>query len=343
MGSHEQIVRLPQEALPQSAVDRQRLLSDFFPDKRCEASEDAHGWAVRFRWPTVRELVKDPCIPDGLSAVFGDDAPEVVGTTRPLRRGISICLNDSWTLLNWSEALADCRPGSVVVIHIDAHSDLMSPLLEIQGNNRLRDLISGNDFNISTPSSVSSAIESGAIGIGSFVVPFLWQAECEMLVHICNEEYAPEIRGWGRLLREALAFPPFPSVLRPAFRRSTDSNDGGIPHLVAERISPDSLNLEGKMALVHIDLDFFNNRIDGDSHWHENLNRHDPPLEAMLSQVDLLIDDLMACGLENCVEITIACSPEFCPAEYWASLLQALEARFSRFRRKVMCSDQMLA
>lgn len=332
MASFDQIVRLPRESLPLDASQRQKLLSEYFPDKRCEASEDNEGWLVRLRWPTNEELEKDPEISAGLSDLFGASTPEIIGAASPFRRGcVALCLNDSWTLLDWSRVLENLGTKPLVVIHVDAHSDLMSPLLESCGECGLRDLLTGRDFSLSSPSSVASAIKSGAVGIGSFVIPFLWQANCEMLVHVCHAEYSPEVRGWGKLLKETRSSSPFPSALRPAVRRITSEGGDGIPHLVTERISNHDLDLKGKDVLIHVDLDYFNNRIDGDSHWHENPARHDPSLDSMMSRLEILFDDLLECGLERCVSATVACSPEFCPAEHWAGLVDALEKRFAKF------------
>lgn len=331
MASLEQIVRLPRESLPRAIFEQQKCLSEYFPDKRCEACEDDEGWNVRLRWPTTQELDKDPQILVGISDIFGASPPETIGAVRPFKRGcLSLCLNDSWTLWDWSQVLAQREAKSFVVVHVDAHSDLMTPLLESRGRYELRDLLTGRDVSISSPSSVASAIESGAVGIGSFVVPFLWQANCEMFVHVCNAEYAPKIRGWGKLIKETCISQPFLSAARPVLRRSTLLSDVGIPHLVTERISSGDVDLGGKDVLVHIDLDYFNNRINGDSHWQENPERHDPPLDTMLSRLKCLFDDLLDCGLERCVWVTVACSPEFCPAEHWVSLIDALERRFTK-------------
>jgi hypothetical protein len=332
MANSEQIVRLPLESLPPDVIERQKLLSAYFPDKRSDSCEDNESWLVRLRWPYNEELEKDPEISAGLFDLFGSSPPEIIGAATPFRRGcLALCLNDSWTLLDWSRALKNVEPKSIVVIHVDAHSDLMSPLLESWGEYGLRDLLTGKDFSLSSPSSVASAIESGAVGIGSFVVPFLWQANCEMLVHVCHTEYAPEVRGWGKLIKETRASPPFPSASRPVVRRSTSGGGEGIPHLVTERISNHEIDLRGKEVLVHVDLDYFNNRIDGDSHWHENPAKHDPSLNSMMSSLETLFDDLLECGLEHCVAATVACSPEFCPAERWAFLVDALENRFAKF------------
>lgn len=332
MASLEQIVRLPRESLPRVIAEQQKCLSEYFPDKRCEAYEDDEGWSVRLRWPTIQELNKDPQISSGLSDLIGTSPPETIGAIRPTRRGcLSLCLNDSWTLLDWSQVLTHSRVKPFVVVHVDAHSDLMTPLLESRGQYELRDVITGRDFSLTSPLSVASAIESGAVGIGSFVVPFLWQAKCEMLIHVCHTEYAPKIRGWGQLIKETHISPPFLSAPRPVVRRSTSRSDLGIPHLVTERLSINDIDLKGKDVLVHVDLDYFNNRIDGDSHWHENPARHDPNLDTMLARLESLCDDLLECGLERCVVATVACSPEFCPAEYWTSLVDALEERFAKF------------
>lgn len=331
MARAEQIVRLPRGSLPLAIDERQKCLSEYFPDKLCEAWEENEGWSVRLRWPTVKELYKDPRLSSGLSDLFGTSLSENIGSTRPFKHGcVSLCLNDSWTLLDWSQVLTSVDAKPLVVVHVDAHSDLMTPLLESGREDSLRDLLTGRDFSLSSPLSVASAIESGAVGIGSFIVPFLWQADCEMLIHICHAEYAPQVRGLGTLIKEKRISKPFLSALRPAVNRSISESDIGIRHLVTERLSRRDVDLKGKDVLVHVDLDYFNNRIDGDSHWQENPRRYDPSLDSMMLKLEILFDNLLECGLEHCVATTVACSPEFCPAEFWVYLVNALEERFAK-------------
>jgi hypothetical protein len=80
-------------------------------------------------------------------------------------------------------------------------------------------------------------------------------------------------------------------------------------------------------ALLHIDLDFFNNRYNGDSNWRTRPNRHDPPLADILASVDGVFTALAASGVaERVVDMSVAISPRFFPAEFWEPTVKAIGA-----------------
>jgi hypothetical protein len=313
------------------------LLRNYFPDKQPEAVFSEHnGWEVRLAWPSAESYYKDSKLSTGVQALFDTDALDNLSSLRGIFGSISVSLCDSWTLLEWSSSLAhseDTRP--LVIIHVDAHSDLMAPLLKVDGSS-LFDLITGAEVNIALPASVDTAIRSGAIGIGSFLVPFLWQENCETLVHLCPNIYSPDIRGWGLLEKTTVADDLLaPATLRPMVRRNVIAGSGTSRHLVAETLRDSHLELHGKQILLHIDLDYFNNRYNGDSHWHEQEDRHDPPVTDMLEAVERLFVELTESGMEEIAHLMIACSPEFCPAEYWEPLIERINQRFSNLVKQV--------
>ena len=322
-----QLIRLPLSILPTDSSEQSLCLRQWIPDKRIRSVTQENGeWLIELTWPSLSELNKDPLLPASIESVFRDIMPDEVATARKNIGEVHVCLNDSWTLLEWSKCLTEeTSARGIVIVHLDSHSDLMSPMLSCHGSD-LRDLFTGADFDINIPWSVEAAIASGAVGIGSFIVPYLHQSKCEMLIHICPPTYLPHLRGWGSLENCSASTLPYPGLLRPSVRRiEGESRDGHCRHIVTETLDGLGVELRGKIVLLHVDLDFFNNRINGDSHWHEIENPHNPSIDIMISEVGRVFRELRTCGMETPHNVVVACSPEFCPAEYWKPLLDAIQ------------------
>jgi len=318
------ILFLPFGALPTDDTARARQLRDYFPDKRPLSRQSDSKWEIHLPWPRIEQLRKDPCIKTALPTLFGETSRCPPGMMKTTLGKIALTASDSWTLLAWSHYLSNCdRAFPLFIIHVDAHSDLMAPIVETRDSG-FTDLITGEKVRLCEPCSVEAAIHSGAIGIGSFLVPFLWEQDCDTLVHLCTPSFQPQTRGWGALERATVSDTLLkPGALRPAVRRTTT---GGLcKHLITESLENVRLDIHDRRILLHIDLDFFNNRYNGDSHWFEVADRHDPDERTMRAAVESFTRDLRAAGVEALDHIVISCSPEFCPAEHWSLLIKLIE------------------
>jgi hypothetical protein len=72
-------------------------------------------------------------------------------------------------------------------------------------------------------------------------------------------------------------------------------------------------------VLLHIDMDYFNNRYDGDSAWASFPPRFDPDTHEIVDQIERVAAALEDTGVGRRLEdIVIAYSPGFFPAELWA-------------------------
>ena len=71
-------------------------------------------------------------------------------------------------------------------------------------------------------------------------------------------------------------------------------------------------------CLLHIDMDYFNNRYNASTSWKENQDRHDPAF----SQQKFAMDNMIA-SIENLCKnveiryVLIGISPSFYPSEFW--------------------------
>jgi len=206
----------------------------------------------------------------------------------------------------------------------------MSPRL-VARQSALIDLISGKPVSAYRPATIDAAVESGAIGMGSFMVPIL--AVCRD-IHIRHLRMSPgNTRAPGRydlvLSHEpdTLLAPGEPTpcavIAEPGRRLRSDETIIGT-YTLTSSLSDWSDNLpEDSVLLLHVDCDYFNNRYDGDSDWQNHAKIHDPPEKQMQGNIDEFCDTLRTLdGRIN--DVTIALSPGFFPAEYWKGTVDAI-------------------
>ena len=187
------MLRVPSERLPKSAVDRHAALRDYFCDKDAEAQPDGVDWRLDLTWPGGDDRHVDPRLDAGL-AWWGEGVQRATMALARRRRGrILSALYDTWTLHSWSEWLANRPSGAredLLILHVDDHRDLGTPRLFLAGDG-WRDPITGSACVLDDPESVAAAIESGALGMGSFLTPFLHRFPNAEVRHLCQPPKAP--------------------------------------------------------------------------------------------------------------------------------------------------------
>ena len=260
----------------------------------------------------------------------------------PYRRG-QISLLDSWTLYSWSNWLADRRKrGSrieeVVILHVDDHNDLMTPRLTLHRDG-WRDAISGKVFDLHEPTSVRSAILNGAVGVGSFMSPFIHAVPCVHLRHL--SQTAPDENAQDfSLVPETVA----DTILnvrasRPAIGIAREM---AVAHNEPQRASAKQYRFTRQLdywldelpdapVLLHVDMDYFNNRYNGDSDWTAKEQKHDPKLPEIMLAIDAMFKAIKESGVASRIEnVTVALSPGFFPAEFWAASITQMQDHLSR-------------
>src|SRR5205823_4355086 len=79
-------------------------------------------------------------------------------------------------------------------------------------------------------------------------------------------------------------------------------------------------------VLLHVDMDYFNNRYNGDSDWSERRSCHDPGLAEIVGRIDDLFDALSRYRVDSRIEnVTVALSPGFFPAELWEESIARIQ------------------
>ncbi len=339
MKSPAHTLSVPVDRLPADAGQRRAVLGDYFGDLLATAERAESGWTIYLKWPDFEEFFVDP---------------EVSGQLRwwepslhvgEMRRAVAwsgngqLSLDDAWTLFAWSRWLKEKYdgkppPAEVVVIHVDDHRDMMSPRIAWDGT-AWNDLLSGRPFTIFDPDSVRWAILSGAIGVGSFFAPFLHQLPSVEVRHLSQSAALAEDAHEWLLVREMAE----DTIIRlghrrPGLRREL-AGPGALPRSAGavagryrftrtyERCLAD---LPSCPVLLHIDMDYFNNRYDRDSDWRDRPGKLDPGESALLASIDEFFGALKRFDVANRIEnVTVALSPGFFPAEHWPVAVERVE------------------
>jgi hypothetical protein len=223
-------------------------------------------------------------------------------------------LLESWVSYGLSKYLAQSHPNHVTLIHIDDHQDLMPPLLG-RKRDQWVDLLTFSIFNFSKPSSVKMAIESGAISIGSMLTPFIHHLKELDVFHIANNSIPTTYFIHPTTINNDIFFPEYKRMSLCLNRtQSSPKKYFRNPELIdilPKMISETNL-------LLHIDMDFFNNRFNGSTDWYLSKFIHDPPLSDQFKKMDDLCDQLTKSGLASRIQhVSLGISPSFYPCEFW--------------------------
>jgi len=323
-------VRVPRDRLPQNPADWHDFLRDYFCDKDAVATGSAGDIHLCLSWSDEAERHIDPNLEVGLRWWGRGVSLGSMWSARWREGRIMTSLYDTWTLLSWCEWLTRVPSSTteqIVILHVDDHRDLGSPRLYL-ANGVLVDAITSEEVQLKDPWTVQRAIESGAIGMGSFMTPFLWQCPQATVRHLCQP---PKMQADVRQMLTLTTAPD--TLLNPDAERLTIELVGGAidteDYLGTSDTTMWSHGIEGRPALVHIDMDYFNNRYDGDSAWPQHTLRLDPDLPTILSKVDDLINALVASKV-IIEDVSIAYSPGFFPAEFWQPVDRHLRAGLAR-------------
>lgn len=333
-------VVIPADRLPASEAERDAVLQHYFAEwvPHAEPFGDS-AWRVELRPPPRASYYVDPRLNEGLAwwAGFAGRTPiRDILTSRKRVRGVQVSLSDAWCGFAWSTFLS--RHGAdpsapITVLHVDDHQDLMSPRIARVGNGSFVDLITGSPVVVEKPSTVRSAVESGAIGMGSFVVPFVSSRRAVHVRHLRMPSGRAHPPGSYRLvlvdepdtLIDPAAARPAVAVLAPGERMPSSGTEAGSYRL-QESLDGWVDDLPDGPVLLHIDCDYFNNRYDADSEWRSHHRTHDPSSASVATAVDALCDALEP-ALPVVSDVTVALSPGFFPAELWQPTVETLVRR----------------
>lgn len=313
---------VPLSSLSADLHQRHAQLRDYFCDKDAQATCIDERWALSLSWSDDPYRYVDPRLDEGLAWWAADIQYQDMAKARKRRGRVLLALNDTWTLQSWSEWLARTpQHEDIVVLHVDDHKDLDAPRFFNRPDGWF-DPIGCRPVDLHVPHSVTDAIMSGALGMGSFLTPFLHRHPGTEVRHLCQGPKCTRTIDSQIILESVADTLLDPSALRPAV--SLIADDQGAGHGRYRFTHDLDLWLEGLSKtrapiLLHVDMDYFCNRYDGDSDHIDHPGPLNDTLPQILSRIDVLTKALHLHGLaERLVDIVIAFSPGFFPAEFWA-------------------------
>lgn len=332
---------------------RADFLKDYFCELVASAEEVSEGWRITLDRPPTPDYYVDPDFEDGLdwwSKNFGRIGIEDVPFAFNDKLGFQLSFQDSWTLYSWSKYLAGFTdsatlPSEIVILHLDDHDDFMTPRLILNAvdsaaDRECIDAITKRRFDLLSPETVKSAIESGAVGIGSFLAPLMYLLPRVHVRHLCSTEYLAERIGAHAIGVETVQDKLLsPGARRPAIKHiSTGSDelpDSGHTYLVTDDLNAWLDDLPECPILVHIDMDYFNNRFNGDSDWIYNGAKYDPSSAQVLNRIDEVFAAIADHKLTGrIVDFAAALSPGFFPADLWASAIERISTHYDKLLKE---------
>ena len=235
-----------------------------------------------------------------------------------------LAIEDQWMPYSWSLFFQKNNkiPTEIILLHIDDHQDMMTPRIGKRLDGKLYDYITGDSLSLDDPSSVEAAIISGAIGKGSILMPLIWSIE---KIHVRHLSFRPHAHPYYHIQRVTRPDDLLSKIanrisayLEPTCLKTLQSWSN---YVVTPDIDEWLNDLPKDVPIfLHVDMDYFNDRFDGNSSWlKENKRIHEANLETQLQQIEQVFTSLKAKKIvEQIVNTSIGISPGFYPAEFWS-------------------------
>lgn len=321
-------VTIDRRNLPPDEEARMDAVHDYFPDHLIEVDDTATHYHL-----SLQRSNYDYCedIEGGLRwlGVNREDVRDfyVAGPQSFL------CLLESWMPYGWSMFLANnnYRENNIAVIHLDDHTDMMSPKIGLYGAD-WKDMLTNAAIAMCAPETMKHAVFSGAITLGSMMTPLLHHFDRVDVFHLAYGRSSAFMRiDRTTIADDLLDRGRQRMAVDISSSRFSDQRDGSR-YLRTPEIAEIVKAVHPTMDIfLHIDMDYFNNRYNGSDEWKSRPARHDKPLDLQKEEMARICESLVKAGLvERIRHVSIGISPSFYPSEFWEEamtfLLQGLIA-----------------
>lgn len=322
MNVPDRIVAIDKLNLPHEEEARMAAVHDYFPDHLIEVDETSTHCHL-----SLQRSNYDYCedIGDGLSWL---------GVNRDNVRDFYVsgpqsffCLLESWMPYGWSMFLANnnYRENNIAVIHLDDHTDMMSPKIGLYGAH-WKDMLTRAAIDMCAPETMKQAVLSGAITLGSMMTPLLHHFDRVDVFHLAYGRSSASMC----INRITIA----DDLLDPGRRRmAVDISSGPVSaqrdasrYFRTQEIAEIAKAIHRTTDIfLHIDMDYFNNRYNGSDEWKDLPTRHDQPLDIQKQEMTRICESFVKAGLvERIRHVSIGISPSFYPSEFWEEAMTFL-------------------
>jgi len=327
----EFLLKVKKSSLPDCAMERRYVLEEYFPEQLPTAIDREDHWEVLLERPSSSYgcYIFDSNIYEGIEWWrSGTSIRNICFEKKFLDRGI-FALEDQWAPLSWSLYFEKTGsiPSELVFLHIDDHKDMMSPRIGLCRDKQYVDFISQNYFSLLEPKTVESAIVSGALGKGSILTPLIWQVDKIHVRHLTSRPGPPVLYSLKKKIQ------PDTVLGHPLQRISVDYEEIETDLFLSSSNYMATSDVDSWLSYIpedipiflHVDMDFFNNRFDGNSSWQEAIRCHDIVLDQQQELLREIFLKLKNKSLERRIVDTSVClSPGFFPAEFWQPMSDML-------------------
>ncbi|MFB9843904.1 hypothetical protein [Mucilaginibacter ginsenosidivorans] len=326
-------ITLPLRQLPVSSIDRHQLLSDYFSGMEIGIELRHDVVEISIDWPAIESFYIDPDLLEGLK--WWQEGCKVRDIPFAVRQNpnYQLSLNDNWTLFAWSKWYAELikkkpRTDEIIILHVDDHRDCMPPLLFHQDDHQYFDPLAESEVNLASPISVENAIKSGSIAVGSFMPLFFHQFSKLQFRHLLPTYRIPHAYKKG-IIKKSLTNDDLlcQTCVRPSLGFESNELSSGIIYDPTDDLAAFLSEIPTDIPiLLHVDMDYFNNRFDGDSDWEGHRYIHNPSKANVLRRVrEVFVAIMNQIPKSQLEDITIALSPGFYPADLWKESMEIID------------------
>jgi hypothetical protein len=318
-------LRVPKSQLPSDKNERREIIESYFSDQLPSVTEEEDTWLICLERPQERYgcYMHDENLKEGLQwwkeAMQVHDIPL---EKRILKNGL-LSIEDQWIPYSWSLYFKKLGkiPSEIVLLHLDDHQDMMVPRIGKRLDGKLFDYITGNSLSLDIPSTIEAAILSGAIGKGSILMPLIWSVE---KIHVRHLAFRSHPNTHYHIKKQTIPDGLLSKNDNRISIKLEPTNEENLQKSSNYVVTPDIEEWLKDIPkdipiLLHIDMDYFNDRFDGNSSWKkENRRVHEVNVKDQLKQIEQIFIALKDKNIvERIVDTSIGISPGFYPAEFW--------------------------
>lgn len=231
-----------------------------------------------------------------------------------------ICLSENWLPYGWRVIIGeDSIAQKTAIIHIDDHSDLMEPFISFESG-KYRNILTNQTSDALNTHFLKNAIDTGAITIGSMLTTIVYSLQHFNIYHL--KRNVEELRTG--IEKRTFSDNIIPNCKRIGIDFAENKKDSS--YFLTSSINKVMHNLQGEeQCILHIDMDYFNNRYNGSTSWKQDQIGNDYPLDEQKAKMIEIIKCLKTINSAIPIKyIMIGLSPSFYPSEYWRNGLQFL-------------------
>jgi len=286
--------------------------------------ETADEWIFGLRWPSDPQWYVDPHLSERAKAMFNLQLSSLAPYTEVRPCGnIAFVFSMFHSRALLAPAIAVQRDSKVTfpcIVHVDDHSDLMTPLLSIS-EGHLHNALTDREIDLNEPESISTAIDEGVISKGNFLTAYLLGKPAGYLVY-AGANLQPR-NNWlipkadtVQLGSRNFAVTGLDAVERP-----------GTDRWIVKQTSRLLKEISGKgnaSVWLDVDLDAFCNRYNGDSD-RRSVVATEEEKQTMRRRISDFLNALAVAKWRKRIRaVSVAASPGFFPSEYWDEAIPTL-------------------